>query len=190
LKKLTGLLIFVLALVGAIALTRYYSSRQAQSPVPTAPERPVPPSAPDVISGPATTNQPVTFKIVNAILDFETGKSHLTLELERDPARPAPEKLWVWAYFFASDRSGERSYCSGEPVEVRSPFTTGGRETINVTASIPACPQPRTPSSTYYARVNISTESSFAARLSERQISYDISAATPVVAQGARPARR
>jgi hypothetical protein len=179
LKKLTGLLIFVLALVGAIALTRYYSSRQAQSPVPTAPERPVPPSAPDVISGPATT-----------ILDFETGKSHLTLELERDPARPAPEKLWVWAYFFASDRSGERSYCSGEPVEVRSPFTTGGRETINVTASIPACPQPRTPSSTYYARVNISTESSFAARLSERQISYDISAATPVVAQGARPARR
>jgi hypothetical protein len=182
LKKLTGLLVFVLALAGAIALTRYYSARQSPPPAAPAPELPAPPPvAPDVPGGPAATNAPVTFKVSNAVLDFETGKSYLTLELEPDPARPAPEKLWVWAYFFTDETGGERRYCSGEPVEVRRPFTDGGRETVNVTAFVPACPRPRTPASTYYARVNVSIESSFAARLSERQIGYDITTAVAVV---------
>jgi len=202
LKKLTGLLVFVLALAGAIALTKYYASRQS----PAVPERPAPPpDAPPNVPPPPppfdsseqqggpgapSPNAAVSFEVRNAILNFETGKSHLTLQLTRDPARPEPEKIWVWAYFFTNDAGGERRYCSGEPIEVRRPFATGARETINVTADAGACPRPVAPTTNYYARVNVSAESAFAARLSERRISYDISSATPVVVQGARPGRR
>ena len=52
------------------------------------------------------------------------------------------------------------------------------------------CPAPRTPSPTYYARVNVSAESAFAARLGEQRISYDVSQASPAVVEGAQPKHR
>ena len=183
-KKLAGLLAFAVALAGAILLTQYYSSRPA--PPPSSPAAaPASSQAPSAPAASARDNAPVTFKTQLVTLDFAAKKSHVTLNLERDPARPAPEKIWVWAYFFTPDAPGR--YCAADPVELRQPFAAGNRATVNVEAPLAGCPAPRAPSSTYYARVNVSAESAFAARLSEQRISYDISQASPAVVEGAQP---
>jgi hypothetical protein len=193
-KKIVGLLAFAAALVGAIFLTQYYTRRYAPPPPPPAPAAaPAPPAATGVSvttlppsSGTYTDargNAPVTFKVQLASLDLAAAKGRLTLALERDPARPAPAGVWVWAYFFSPDAPGR--YCAGEPVEVRQPFaSSAGRAEVKVELGVRDCPAPRTPSSTYYARVNVSTESAFAARLTEQRISYDVSQAAPVVVEG------
>lgn len=180
-KKLAGLLAFAVALVGAIMLTNYYSRPSAppppQPPPPALPGMPpAPPPAP--AEGPKG-NAAVTFKPRLVTLDPAGGKGSVTLVLERDAARPAPASVWVWAYFFSSDAPGR--YCAGEPVEVSRPFADGGRAEVTVEMNATGCPAPRGPSSTYYARVNVSTESAFAARLAESRISYDITQASPVV---------
>src|SRR5919205_1058371 len=80
------------------------------------------------------------------------------------PAAPAaPTSVWVWAYFFTHESPGK--YCEGGPVEVKRPFDAGARATVTVGFPVTNCPAPRTPSTTFYARFNVSTESSFAARL-------------------------
>lgn len=176
-KKLAGLLAFAVALAGAIVLTKYYSS-----------PRPAPAAAIAPPSTDAHANAPVTFKPQLVTLDFAGKKSHVTLNLERDPAQPAPEAVWVWAYFFTPDAPGR--YCAGDPVALRQPFAAGSHATVNVEAAFNDCPAPRAPSSTYYARVNVSTESAFAARLGAPRISYDISQASPVTVEGAQPKKR
>jgi hypothetical protein len=185
-KKLAGLLAFAVALVGAIFLTQYYSRNY--SPPPPPPPTAAPAQPPVTGSGVTTTappgtyqekNAPVTFKPQLITLDLAGRKGHVALALERDPARTAPATVWVWAYFFSTDAPGR--YCAGEPVEVRQPFASGSRAEVRVELPIADCPAPRTPSSTYYARVNVSAESAFAARLAEQRISYDVTQATPVV---------
>jgi len=181
-KKLAGLLAFAVALAGAILITRYYTAKPTPPTPPSAPVQPLQPAAPSAPT--AGTNVPVTFKPRLVTLDFALKRAGVSLTLERDPASPPPERLWVWAYFFTQESPGR--YCSGDPVEVKSPFDTDGRARATVTISLPIadCPAPRTPSTTYYARVNVSTESSFAARLTEPRISYDITQASPVVLKG------
>jgi hypothetical protein len=193
-KKVAGLLAFAVALVGAIFLTQYYSRRYGPPPAP--PAAPAPPALPGmppatgtgVTTAPpppasytdARGNAPVTFKPQLVTLDLAGKKGHASLVLERDPARPAPSSVWVWAYFFSPDAPGR--YCAGEPVEVRQPFAAGGgRADVTVEMTVADCPAPRTPSSTYYARLNVSAESAFAARLQEQRISYDVKQAAPVV---------
>jgi hypothetical protein len=185
-NKLAGLLAFAVALTVAFFLTQYYGSRE---PAP-APPPPGIPALPIAVSDATTTGAsvPVTFKTQLATLDFASRKAHLTLDLERDPARPAPERVWVWAYFFTSEASGR--YCAGEPIEVSKPFATGNRASINVEIKVADCSAPRNASSTYYARVNVSTESAFAARLAEPRISYDITQASPVTIEGAQTKKR
>jgi hypothetical protein len=193
-KKLAGLLAFALALAGAIVLTQYYTQRYAPPPPPPPP----PPAAPvAAVTGagiatlppPSSTytdargNAPVSFKVQLAGLDLASGKGRLTLALERDPARPAPASVWVWAYFFSPDAPGR--YCAGEPVEVRQPFASAAaRAEAKVELSVRGCPAPRSASSTFYTRVNVSTESAFAARLNEQRISYDLTQASGVVLEG------
>jgi hypothetical protein len=192
-KKIAGLLAFAVALVGAILLTQYYTRRYA-APPPPPPPPPAAPAPPATGTGVTTQppsastytdargNAPVTFKTQLATLDLTGGKGRLTLALERDPARPAPAGVWVWAYFFSPDAPGR--YCAGDPVEVRQPFASGaGRAEVKVELPVRGCPAPKSPSSTYYARVNVSTESAFAARLTEQRISYDVSQASPVVVE-------
>ncbi|MFL6255713.1 MAG: hypothetical protein ACJ74T_11940 [Pyrinomonadaceae bacterium] len=198
-KKIAGLLAFAVALVGAILLTQYYTHRYAPPPPPPSPpSRPAAPAPPPATGTGAATlppptstytdargNAPVSFKTQLATLDIAAGKGHLTLLLERDPARPAPATVWVWAYFFSPDAPGRN--CAGEPVEVRQPFASApGRAEVKVELPVRGCPAPRTASSTYYTRVNISTESAFAARLTEQRISYDVSQASPVVVERQR----
>jgi hypothetical protein len=185
-NKLSGLLAFAVALTVAFFLTQYYGSRSA-APVPPPPSIPALPIA---VSDTTTAgaNVPVTFKTQLATLDFASRKAHVTLDLERDPARPAPERVWVWAYFFTSEASGR--YCAGEPIEVSKPFATSNRASINVEIKVADCAAPRNASSTFYARVNVSTESAFAARLAEPRISYDITQASPVTIEGAQTKKR
>ncbi|MFL6283322.1 MAG: hypothetical protein ACJ74Q_09300 [Pyrinomonadaceae bacterium] len=184
-KKLAGLLAFAVALACAILITQYYSSSkktpQAQPPPDMPPVSAVhaPPAAP-----PPSTAAPVTFKPQLITLDLASKKASATLVLERDPAATsAPERVWVWAYFFTQESPGR--YCSGEPVEVKKPFDSGAHARVTVELPVTGCPTPRTASTTFYARVNVSTESAFAARLTEQRISYDISQASPVTLKGA-----
>jgi hypothetical protein len=199
-RKLTGLLVFAVALAGAILLTSYYKQKYA-SPAPPTPAQTVAPAAPaapaaDARGGSppaqARGNAPFTFKTQTVALDPAGKKARVTFTLERDPARPAPATVWVWAYFFSTDAPGR--YCSGEPVEVRQPWADkpGADGHVEIKAELPVkdCPAPRDASSRYYARVNVSAESAFAARLTEQRISYDTTQASPVTVETAKPAGR
>src|SRR5947209_19997512 len=93
-KKLAGLLAFAVALAGAVVLTKYYSS-----PRP-APPQPAPAAAKPAAAADTQANAPVTFKPQLVMLDFPAAKSQVTLNLERDQARPAPATVWVTAYLF------------------------------------------------------------------------------------------
>jgi hypothetical protein len=195
-KKLAGLLAFAAALVGAILLTQYYSRRYAPPPPPP----PAPTAAPappatgtGVVTTPPQTGSytdprghaPLSFKTRVASLDLAAGKGHLTLRLEHKPGDAVPASVWVWAYFFSPDAPGR--YCAGDPVELTHPFGKGVNlepATVSVDLPVRNCPAPKSPSSTYYTRVNVSTESAFAARLTEQRISYDISQASPAVLEG------
>lgn len=179
-KKLAGLLAFAVALACAILLTKYYSPSQKQVEPPPPPPAPVAATAPP--AAPAGVH--VVFKPRLITLDAAAKRARVGLALERDPASPAPERVWVWAYFFTQDAPGR--YCEGEPVEVKKPFDAGPRASVTVEIPVSGCPEPRTASTTFYARVNVSSESAFAARLTQQRISYDITQATPVVLQGTR----
>ena len=184
-RKLAGLLAFAVALAAAIVATKYYST-------PTRPKEPQR-AGPAVTQATPETNvglnvPAVTFKTQLVTLDLAGKKAHVTLKLERGLNGAMPQSVWVWAYFFTPDAPGR--YCAGDPVEVRQPFAAGSRATVNVEAPFKDCPAPHTPSSTYYARVNVSAESAFAARLGEQRISYDISQASPAVVEGAQPKHR
>ena len=76
-------------------------------------------------------------------------------------------------------------YCAGEPVDLTPMTKEGyGKDVFSLELPVSNCPAPKSPSSTYYVRVNVSTESAFAARLTEQRISYDVSQASPVVLEG------
>ena len=172
-KRIVGPVVFALTLSGALALTALLVARP----------RPVPVSAatPHLL----LSSKPLPFVFFQprfVTLDFAARRSHVTLELERETKGPTPESIWVWTYFF---KPGADYYCAGEPVEVRRPFMTGDRVTVTAQSEFQGCVAPSTPATTFYARVNISTESAYAARLSEPRVSYDITQATPVVVQGA-----
>ena len=184
-RKLAGLLAFAVALAAAIVATKYYST-------PTRPKEPQR-AGPAVTQATPETNvglnvPAVTFKTQLITLDLAGKRSHVTLKLERGLNGAMPQSVWVWAYFFTPDAPGR--YCAGDPVEVRQPFASGSATTVTVDSKVADCPAPRAPSSTFYARVNVSAESAFAARLGEQRISYDITQATPVTVEGASEGKR
>ena len=173
-KRIIGPVVFALTLACAVALTVFLAAPKTAPPLAPAPVPLLDADEPGAH---------VFFRPRFVTLDFATRKSHVTLELERDTARPAPETLWAWAYFFRPG-SGDY-YCAGDPVALTRPFREGDRATVTVEAPFHGCVAPATPATTFYARVNVSTESAFAARFGEPRVSYDITQATPVVVQGA-----
>lgn len=185
LKKLTGLLVFAVALAGAFALSRYFAGprpapvkEEGIDPQVILPEPPPPPVVP--------APPPVRFQPRLVVLDLSAGKSYVTLELEQGADDPAPERLWVWADFFSVE-GVLRTRCAGVPVEVRRPFMRGRRATVVVEIPARGCDATRAAAATYYARVNVSAESAeAAARPPGDPNSYDITKATPVVVQRAR----
>ena len=197
-RKLTGLLVFAVALGGAILLTSYYKQKYAPPPPPPAPTAaaPAPPATgagmtkapPSSVYTDAGGKAPVTFKTQAVALDPAGRKARVSLLLEHEPAGPGPASVWVWAYFFTPDAPGR--YCAGDPVELRRPFGKESGASVKVEMTVKDCPAPRDASSRYYARVNVSAESAFAARLAEQRISYDTTQASPVTVEGAKPAGR
>ena len=184
-KKLAGVAVFVVTLVVALLVTRYYAPRPEPTPqFPTAGNtmhRPVPrPVAPSKI----------THKVQLVTLDVAARRSHATLVLERAPDAPAPERLWVWAGFFVPGDAGGEIF-SGAPVLVEKPFAGGAtRATVNVTGACPWCGQGDAPAAGYYARVNVSDESAADAQLEDEEVSRDLSTATQVtVEEGRRRSR-
>lgn len=185
LKKLAGVLVFAAALAGAVAVSKYFSRAR---PAPAEPPPPAPalmPDDPRPMPYSSTSAPPVAvgFNPRLVLLDFAGRKSYVTLELERNPG-PTPERLWAWVYFFSVE-GALRTHCEAGPVEVKQPFRQGRRATAVLEAPTRGCSAPRTPSTTYYARVNVSADSAEAARLAPEQLGYDITKATPVVLQGA-----
>jgi hypothetical protein len=178
LKKTAGLLVFAAALAGAVAVSRYFAARRAE-PAPAPPL-----AAEDASAPPPAEAAAFRFKARFVTLNFADGKAHVTVELERDRARPAPERLWVAASFF-SPEGGAESRCAGGPVEVRRPFTGDGREVIIVETVTDGCVRPRTPAATYYARVHVAADAATAARAAAES-DADLARATPVVVQGLR----
>lgn len=187
-KMLAGFAAFVLAMAAAVAVTKFYAAR-TPAPPPTPPPAATPP-APPAPPAPAPADAPATqvfFTPKLITLDLAARKSHTTLSVERDPARPTPERLWVRTYFFSSE--GEpNTMREGEAVEIARPFADGDRAALVATAACGWCGEASAPRGGYYARVAVSTESKEAARLDETRLSFDIKTATPVVVEGATPA--
>jgi hypothetical protein len=185
LKKLADVGVFILALTSAIAFTRFLTRLPA-------PAQPPQPAVNVVVTEPPATapaaETPVSFSARLVTLDLGRLKSHTTLQLERDRRYPAPESVWVWTYFFTPAFEGKMAYSfhwAGEPVEIRRPFADGDKVTVSAEAACSWCNDKAAPVSGYYARVNISTQSSAAARLSAPQLSYEMTSATPVVVEAA-----
>jgi len=187
-RTLAGIAAFVLTLGVAFAVTRYYATPPAP-PAPVAAPSPPPADAPTPAPD-AGAPQLVTHKARLVTLDFAAAKSHATLALERDPARPAPERVWVRTDLFTKDASEPRGFraCLGRPVEVRQPFATGSRPVVNVSAPVGKCEEPTDAAATFYARVQVFAAPPDPARGSELPDAYDITTGVPVVLQ--RGARR
>ena len=184
-KKLAGVAVFVVTLVVALLVTRYYAPR------PEPPQPPIAPIAADPVlfpepPPPLPSRSKVDYKVQLVTLDVTARKSHATLVLERAPNAPAPERLWVWAGFFVPGDAGGEVF-AGAPVVVEKPFAGGAtRSTVNVTGACPWCGQGDAPAAGYYARVNVSDESAEDARLEDEEVSRDLSTATQVVVEEGR----
>jgi hypothetical protein len=179
-KTLAGIVAFAIALGAAVLITRHYAPPPA--PPPPAPAAAAP--APEAPPPPARGASGISHEAQLITLDFEAKRSHTTLALERDPARPAPERLWVRTYLFTKDGSAAGyAVCGGLPVEVRRPFVEGNRKTLTVTTWAAKCREPSDPAGTYYARVNVSAESPGAAELGALPENYNIATGSPVVLQ-------
>ena len=185
-KKLAGVAVFVVTLVVALLVTRYYAPRPEPPPPP-----PIAPIAADPVlfpepPPPLPSRSKVDYKVQLVTLDVAARKSHATLVLERAPGAPAPERLWVWAGFFVPGDAGGEIF-AGAPVSVEKPFAGGAtRATVNVTGACPWCGQGDAPAAGYYARVNVSDESAADAQLEDEEVSRDLSTATQVVVEEGR----
>jgi hypothetical protein len=137
-----------------------------------------------------TEEMPLSYKARLVTLDYASGKTHTRLVLECPPARRAPERVWVWTYFFVPGGEREHQFWAGEPVEIKSPFTEGKRADIVADAACSWCNDARAPQEGFYARVHVSTESAASARLRPEELDYNLSTATPVVVEGTRRSSR
>ncbi len=185
-KMLAGILAFIVALGAAIALTKYYST-----PTPPAPPPPVAPTeapAPPASTPHASDPSQISFKPQMVVLDFAARQTHATLAIERNPSRPAPEKLWVRTYFFSTEAAGK--VWATETVEIKEPFAGGMRANINASSACSWCTEPNAPRGGYYARVIVSAVSKEATRVAEDGMDTNIPTAAPVVVQEAAKGRR
>jgi hypothetical protein len=105
---------------------------------------------------------PVGYKVQLVSLDFINRESYTTLTLKRDETRLAPERVWVATSFYTLERPLQS--WSSAPVEIRLPFDGGDKVTLTLKSACPWCGDASAPRAGYYARVQVSAESSDDAR--------------------------
>ncbi len=187
LKYFARVIVFTLALAGAVFLTGFYESLRN-------PTRPTPP---DVAVGDDASGgcffgapvlraaPPVLHKAKLITLDAARRESYTTLELECAPHAAAPEKLWVWTCFFVPSAGAGRCW-SSQPVEVLRPFASGNRATVTIQAPSAWYGEAGAPVNGFHALVRVSTLSAEDARVPVAALNFDITTATPVVVQEPR----
>lgn len=169
-RKITGVVAFVVALISAVALTRFAVTRLTPSE----------PAAPPVA---ATTHAaPVNFVVQQSIIDFKRRTTYTTLRLERDTNAPA--QVWVWTHYFSPDKSGVSWLAPS--VAVNAPFADANRRTVTVEGECPRAMCERVPQdkTAYYARVFVTDESPETSQPAFTTRDFDITTATPVLLQG------
>jgi hypothetical protein len=129
---------------------------------------------------------PVGYKVQLVSLDFINRESYTTLTLKRDLSRPAPERIWVATSFYTLERPHE-SWTSGA-VEIRLPFADSDEVRLTLKSSCYWCSDASAPRAGYYARVQVSAESSDAAAHDD-QMDADHQTPISVLVQAARKPR-
>ncbi|MGH9942289.1 MAG: hypothetical protein ACRD9R_08025 [Pyrinomonadaceae bacterium] len=179
-KNLAGFSVSLVTLCAAIFLTRFLLFLVS----------PMPQLAPDtrtvITCGLSPAVEEEIGRAVQLItLDREAYRAYTKLTLTRDAdGPPAPERVWVWTYFFTPD--GRKTWAA-EPVEVRDPFRDNShRATVTVSSACHWCDDVDTPAHGYYAGVRVSTVSKYAAALPNGSLDFDITRAAQVVVEGGR----
>jgi hypothetical protein len=131
----------------------------------TAPLEMIPPFKVAEVSPPSHGQRvaapPVSYKVQLVSLDFISRQSYTTLTLKRDASRPAPKMVWVATSFYSLELPSQ--IWASAPIEIPAPFASGDEVSLTVKAECPWCSDASTPRAGYYARVQVSTESSTAA---------------------------
>lgn len=172
--------VFAFAL-GAGAGALFQTPRAAAPPAARAVESRTAPVAPAVGVG-------VSFRTQLVTLDFSARELHTSLVLERDPARRAPESVWVKTFLFRDHAGRGARACPTEAVRLIRPFDEAGSARHVVVVPVNACQEPRDASVNFYARVLVSTTNP--AEQPDRAADFDIRTATPVVVEWDAGGRR
>lgn len=123
----------------------------------------------------------VDHKVRLVSLDLINRKSYTMLTLKRDADGPAPERIWIYTYFFTPIDSLHRTWPS-VPVEIREPFADGDEVSLTVAGACRWCADLSAPNFGFYANVGVSTLSGEDAQRIA-QMKTDIKAASPVLVQ-------
>lgn len=124
-------------------------------------------SASQTSSGAATSSN-VSFDVSSVTLNYQTRQMEIRGTL-RNNGNSKPDKVWVWAYFFAPASEYADGSWSDSPIEIDNPFASGDAATITAAGHFHWWDNSYTPKSGYYARVNVSAQSGEAAKVPSAQ---------------------
>lgn len=171
-KHVDGFAVFLIILSIAVSINEYLTFPNFKVlPVRIAAPHPQP-----KINGP---QQPVTFKVRQVSLDYNSRKSYTELNLFRPLDQPAPDKVWVTTTFFSPDSTRAEDWTV--TTEFHQPFDKGNGEVFVATEHWDLPPLLDKPGAGYFARVEVSSE--YQGKVYEPEYSYssDPRNAMPVV---------
>lgn len=116
----------------------------------------------------ASTSSNVSFDVSSVTLNYQTRQMEIRGTLHNNGSSK-PDRVWIWAYFFAPASEYADGSWSDSPVEIDNPFASGDSATITATGYFHWWDNPYTPKSGYYARVSVSAQSSEAAKVPSAQ---------------------
>lgn len=134
-------------------------------------------TAPPVM--PTAVPTEVEFEPRSISLDYGAREMIIRGTLRKAEGAPAPEKVWVWAYF-TNPNIDTRGSWSDSPLEVRPRFGKDGTARITARGHFHWANNPDLPRSGYYARVSVSSISEDAARVPASSRDYSTSGAVRV----------
>jgi hypothetical protein len=147
-KHIAGFVIFSFILGSAILISNFL----------TIPDAVIPP----VLSAEAPRmtikrqQTPVTFRVRQVSLDYNSGKSYTELNLFRPLDQPAPDRVWVTTTFFSPDSTRAEDWSI--ITEIQRPFDNGNGEIYVAADHWELPPLMSRPGAGYFARVDVSSE--------------------------------